>query len=811
MVSLVDIVRRAGKELYKHQLDFVSDALLTPRPRMLLADDVGLGKTIQALLLIKALLEMGRVNNILVVVPRAVLGQWMAELERFEIPYYYVESPSLAIGYRVYITTLDRAKKSEYLDALDKISWDLVVVDEAHKIRLETQRERLAFLCKKAGGCLLLTATPHTGDHEDYEFLASLVEWQVIRREKKDVEEYEGRKIFPSLGYWVVQVEASKEESIALMHILKILEREKVEPIVRVVVEKRAMSSPASFLSTLSKVVGGQCDWETLEEGELDACLGNVAGWKELQDLASKFASASDRKLQALLRLVEHLRGGGWNKSLVFTEYATTAEYVFDSLVKEYGCAVVESADGYARADCGRVGVMYATSKARERIDVGQVANLLAGSHETAVFISTDIMSEGVNLQAYNVVVNYEVVWSPTKHVQRVGRIWRFGQTAPKVLVVDMLLKTRLERDEYTMYLDLLEKLYDISLRALPPQSYGEFVIYELSEDQLKKILEVGSLIDLKEAEMYSAKLDELKRRIERILEAREQMKWKPKWLVDEGLSAKLGYPYGKGPEPGGGYYVVNVQYSASGKPLYTEQVLVRLSSPLSRSREVQEGVFREGAVDWDRVQLEGGNIRDDEEAAISEKVQVQIWMPLKRYVEKAKKYVRIGEGLNRKIVSITRARVIGVEVRPGDEFEDIVRREVRRSENIARTEQAAVRCAEMWLRNNGYVVETGYFSGPRPFDLVVKKGGVIYVVEIKGKWIRLRDDPISFTANEIDFASRFPARYIVCVAYVEGDNCDEVICMPFSEFQKEWILETVRGLEYKYNARRKTSGTQLV
>jgi SNF2 family DNA or RNA helicase len=136
VTSLVEILRSAGKELYKHQLDFVSDALWLTRPRVLLADDVGLGKTIQALLLVKALMEIGRVNHVLVVVPRAVLGQWEEELRRFDVPHFAVENPEFPIGHRVYLVTLDRAKMPEYLEALSRIQWDLVVVDEAHKIRL---------------------------------------------------------------------------------------------------------------------------------------------------------------------------------------------------------------------------------------------------------------------------------------------------------------------------------------------------------------------------------------------------------------------------------------------------------------------------------------------------------------------------------------------------------------------------------------------------------------------------------------------------------------------------------------------------
>lgn len=184
MVSLIEILRQAGKELYKHQLDFVSDALWLPRPRLLLADDVGLGKTIQSLLLIKAFMELGRVNHVLVIVPRAVLGQWADELQRFDIQHYVVENPEFPLGYRVYLITMDRAKMPDYLNSLNRISWDLVVIDEAHKIRLDTQRMNLSHLCRTAGGCLFLTATPHTGEEQDYRFLTSLVDGLVIRRKK---------------------------------------------------------------------------------------------------------------------------------------------------------------------------------------------------------------------------------------------------------------------------------------------------------------------------------------------------------------------------------------------------------------------------------------------------------------------------------------------------------------------------------------------------------------------------------------------------------------------------------------------------
>jgi len=132
--------------------------------------------------------------------------------------------------------------------------------------------------------------------------------------------------------------------------------------------------------------------------------------------------------------------------------------------------------------------------------------------------------------------------------------------------------------------------LYEISLRALPPQSYGEFEIYEVGEG-VYKIMEIGSSVFLRENEVYgallSARLDELRRKIEAILREREKIRWKPRQDVDKGLRIKLGYPPSADVEPGGGYYIVDVSYLVDDVEAYREKLLVRLPTPLSRSREV--------------------------------------------------------------------------------------------------------------------------------------------------------------------------------------------------------------------------------
>jgi len=93
---------------------------------------------------------------------------------------------------------------------------------------------------------------------------------------------------------------------------------------------------------------------------------------------------------------------------------------------------------------------------------------------------------------------------------------------------------------------------------------------------------------------LLSARLDELRRKIEAILREREKIRWKPRQDVDEGLRIKLGYPPSADVEPGGGYYIVDVSYLVDDVEAYREKLLVRLPTPLSRSREVKEALIRE-------------------------------------------------------------------------------------------------------------------------------------------------------------------------------------------------------------------------
>jgi len=119
-------------------------------------------------------------------------------------------------------------------------------------------------------------------------------------------------------------------------------------------------------------------------------------------------------------------------------------------------------------------------------------------------------------------------------------------------------------------------------------------------------------------------------------------------------------------------------------------------------------------------------------------------------------------------------------------EFWDEVERIAKEGETETRIKQIAVECVKQELVGLGYKIVHDYVSAPRPFDVVVEKGGKRLLVLVKGKSVDRLDEPILFTRSEIDWAGERPGDYIVCIAIVEDKRC-KVDCYPFPEFDKKW------------------------
>jgi len=178
-----------------HQLEAVYDAILPlPRIRFLLADDAGAGKTIMAGLLLKELKLRGLVQRTLIVVPANLAFQWQREMrDRFRERFDILRGQDLKTAYGVnpwqdrpqVITSMDWAKREDVLESLSRTTWDLVIVDEAHRMSAsdpehKTERYRLGeLLSRQTHHLLLLTGTPHKGDPDNFCLFLQLLDRDV--------------------------------------------------------------------------------------------------------------------------------------------------------------------------------------------------------------------------------------------------------------------------------------------------------------------------------------------------------------------------------------------------------------------------------------------------------------------------------------------------------------------------------------------------------------------------------------------------------------------------------------------------------
>jgi len=240
------------------------------------------------------------------------------------------------------------------------------------------------------------------------------------------------------------------------------------------------------------------------------------------------------------------------------------------------------------------------------------------------------------------------------------------------------------------------------------------------------------------------------------------------------------------------------VEYCAGGIRLYGERLLVRLPTPLSRSRTVQETVYREAQVDWDSVAEEPGEVKEDEKSTISYLVTRHVLQPLRAYAAEASSHAPLPADVSIRITPTRRST-------PPWALEAPVQRELNASRLRAEAGVAAAKCAE---RELGFRVVHPYGGGP---STRWWRGGLKYTVEVKGRWVGRRGGPLSFTAddveakgksadksnepilfteNEIEWAREHPDTYLIYVAYVDGDQCTDVKYFTFAEFQKEWNLQ---------------------
>lgn len=446
------IGHRAAVDAADYQLVPAHKALQLPRPRLLIADAVGLGKTIEVGILLSELIARGRGKRILVLALKSILGQFQEELwSRFAIPLVRLDSVGIArIKQRIplnknpfeyydkTIISIDTLKNNErFRYYLERSYWDVVVMDECHTVaNRHSQRGDLAQLLSQRCESLLLTsATPHNGKRENFATLIRMIEPTAIshtgaftrdtiapyyvRRFKKDLTAATRKAQFRDreVHAHTVSLHPSEVEVLDLQQRLKLAavrENDADDVLFSTSLFKAFLSSPNAAQSTLGRRIA-----------LVDAPNASPRSKAQLPDLTA-LRDALDRlvregidsKFDAFLALLTSLdwRGRAADpRIVVFAERIDTLEMLDARLRAHFALP-----DKRLRTFSGSLS------------DVDQMAlieEFSKADSDIRLLLCSDAGAQGVNLHHHcHRMVNYDLPWSLITLEQRNGRIDRFGQ-----------------------------------------------------------------------------------------------------------------------------------------------------------------------------------------------------------------------------------------------------------------------------------------------------------------------------------------------------------------------------------------------
>ncbi len=497
--------------------------LKQPHIRFLIADDPGAGKTIMAGLILKELKLRGLAKRILIVVPGHLRDQWQRELkEKFDETFvaldrntfnsYYGENPWEKNDQ--VITSIDFAKQDEILATLSSVHWDLVIVDEAHKMSAykygektqKTQRYRFGeALSRNSNHLIFLTATPHKGDPENFRLFLDLlmpgffatnkmVEESLknkdnplfIRRLKEDLKNFEGKPIFTSRFPITIRFHLSESEKSLYNDVSRYVleqynmatqsDKKRNVAFALMILQRRMASSTHALLKSLErrkerlgKILKGEekqkeiyIDYEEIEDLEENERWKKEEEWETLT--LAKDPDELKREIETLNNLIEKARQILNNEEEVkLKELKKAIQEGFKKIEQMNGNPKIliftESKDTLEylvrkiESWGYKVNYIHGEMSMKERITAEKIFR-----DETKVMVATEAAGEGINLQFCHIMINYDIPWNPNRLEQRMGRIHRYGQQKD-VYIFNLVAEDTREGKVLAKLFDKLEEI----------------------------------------------------------------------------------------------------------------------------------------------------------------------------------------------------------------------------------------------------------------------------------------------------------------------------------------------------------------
>jgi superfamily II DNA or RNA helicase len=465
--------------------------------RLLVADDVGIGKTIEAALIVRELIDRGEISRLTVLCPPHLCEQWQRELkERFHITAVVVRSTTAARlerglpanqsifeAYPYTVVSLDYIKSDRRRDEFQRACPECVIVDEAHTCTASGQGRQQRYTLLKGLAenperhMILLTATPHSGDEEAFFNLLGLLDPQFrelrdvaadarqplreklarhfVQRRRPDIEEWQDRQVFPErlsaeITYQLTGAWGRLFDEV-LAYARTLVERAEGQALLRqrmswwaaLALLRCISSSPAAAVNALrTRLAGGALGGEdgeevSLEEAEAQGRERVLDGAEDdltTQDIEPAARTEDSALLAELIDKAEALAGPAQDPKL---------KRLLDHLVELTGAGFQPVVFCRYIATAHYVGEALRKAFREHRVDVvtgefapseREAAVDAMAEAEKRILVATDCLSEGINLQnLFTAVVHYDLSWNPTRHEQREGRVDRFGQKAREV------------------------------------------------------------------------------------------------------------------------------------------------------------------------------------------------------------------------------------------------------------------------------------------------------------------------------------------------------------------------------------------